>query len=211
MSLIFLVQPQQLDFAVYNALVRVTSTAFLVGGTIPIKNTCDGIDVSPPLRWNDVPEGTKSFALAVTDPDAPMEWIHWLVCDIPAEARLIPEGGPRFPPEPNRSETITEKKPMAGPAPPVENITITSRSTHWIRTNYWPGRKTSSNCAESTWSKRRSSSACTGAAPTARSDSPPCPRFSHLIVNEAVETVVDTRRARAPACGSGAPALRVAP
>ena len=108
----------QLNCAVYNGLVRVTSTAFLEGGTIPIKNTCDGIDVSPPLRWEDVPEGTKSFALSVTDPDAPMEFIHWLVCDLPADARLIPEGGP----VPTGAKEIRNdfgKEAYGGPCPPT--------------------------------------------------------------------------------------------
>ena len=107
----------QLDFAVYNGLVRVTSTAFLEGGTIPIKHTCDGIDLSPPLRWEDAPEGTKSFALAVTDPDAPMEWMHWLVCDIPADARLIPEGGP-IPIGAKETRNDFGKEAYGGPCPP---------------------------------------------------------------------------------------------
>lgn len=49
-----------------------TSAAFLHEETIPQKYTCDGDDISPPLSWSDPPEGTKSFALLVDDPDAPL-------------------------------------------------------------------------------------------------------------------------------------------
>ena len=52
--------------------IKITSSAFEDGGLIPAKYTCDGADVSPPLQWNKVPEGTKSIALICDDPDAPM-------------------------------------------------------------------------------------------------------------------------------------------
>jgi Raf kinase inhibitor-like YbhB/YbcL family protein len=59
--------------------------------------TCEGADISPPLRWSGAPQGTKSFALIIDDPDAPdprapkMTWVHWVVYDIPAEAQGLPE------------------------------------------------------------------------------------------------------------------------
>jgi Raf kinase inhibitor-like YbhB/YbcL family protein len=55
------------------------STAFQHGEPIPDRYTCEGEDVSPPLRWSNVPEGTRSLALVVDDPDAPAGvFTHWL-------------------------------------------------------------------------------------------------------------------------------------
>ena len=57
-----------------------TSTAFTDGAAIPVKHTCDGVDVSPPLAWSGAPAGTRSFALIADDPDAPAgSWVHWVV------------------------------------------------------------------------------------------------------------------------------------
>ena len=72
-----------------------TSSAFKTGDTIPRKHTCDGADVSPPLTWADPPAGTASFALVADDPDAPVgTWVHWVLYDLPATARMLPEGIP---------------------------------------------------------------------------------------------------------------------
>jgi len=70
-----------------------TSKAFDHGGTIPKRFTCDGLDVSPALSWNEPPPGTKSLALISDDPDAPVgTWVHWVAFDIPAGTRELPEG-----------------------------------------------------------------------------------------------------------------------
>ena len=54
------------------------SPAFSNGEPIPAKYTADGENLSPPLEWSDPPEGTKSFALIVEDPDAPTcMFRHW--------------------------------------------------------------------------------------------------------------------------------------
>jgi Raf kinase inhibitor-like YbhB/YbcL family protein len=61
------------------------SSAFQDGETIPRQFTCDGNDLAPPLAWLDAPEGTRSFALAMDDPDAPHgTFTHWLLCNIPS-------------------------------------------------------------------------------------------------------------------------------
>jgi hypothetical protein len=66
-----------------------TSTAFKEGDTIPVKHTCDGADLSPPLEWSGVPQGTVAFALIADDPDAPAgTWVHWVLYDVPATVGL---------------------------------------------------------------------------------------------------------------------------
>lgn len=76
--------------------MKITSSAFEEGGMIPRKYTCDGSDVSPPIKWDNVPEGTKSIALIYDDPDAPVGiWIHWVIYNIPPETRELDENVPR--------------------------------------------------------------------------------------------------------------------
>ena len=69
------------------------SPVFSAGGDIPVAHTCDGPDVSPPLRWSDPPPKTNSLALVVDDPDAPAgTWVHWVLYGMPASLRALPEG-----------------------------------------------------------------------------------------------------------------------
>jgi Raf kinase inhibitor-like YbhB/YbcL family protein len=73
---------------------RITSPAFADGADIPLRHTCDGDNLSPRLTWTDVPEGTRSFALVVDDPDAPGgTFTHWLLYDMPADGRELGQGG----------------------------------------------------------------------------------------------------------------------
>ena len=72
--------------------MQVKSSAFQEGGMIPRQYTGDGADISPPLSWASVPNDAKSFALIADDPDAPMgTWVHWVIYNIPASARDLPE------------------------------------------------------------------------------------------------------------------------
>ena len=74
---------------------ELTSTAFKEGEPIPQKYSCKGEDISPPLAWGDPPEGTQSLALIMDDPDAPAgTWVHWIVFNLPAEVRDLPENMP---------------------------------------------------------------------------------------------------------------------
>ncbi len=74
-----------------------TSPAFTDQGSIPAPYTCQGKDVSPPLRWSGVPDGTKSLALIVDDPDAPdpaapkRTYVHWVLYDLPPSATGLEE------------------------------------------------------------------------------------------------------------------------
>jgi Raf kinase inhibitor-like YbhB/YbcL family protein len=74
---------------------ELTSAAFAPGEMIPRKYTCDGEDISPPLRWGDPPPDSKSLALISDDPDAPIgTWVHWVLYNLPAESRALPEAVP---------------------------------------------------------------------------------------------------------------------
>jgi len=78
--------------------LQIRSNAFSEGGMIPRKYTCDGEDVSPPMAWSGVPEGTKSLVLIADDPDAPMgTWVHWVLYDIPPTLDGLPEGVAKTP------------------------------------------------------------------------------------------------------------------
>ncbi len=69
-----------------------TSTAFEEGAPIPTRHACDGENLSPALTWTDPPTGTKSFALIMDDPDAPMgTWDHWLLFDLDPALRKLEE------------------------------------------------------------------------------------------------------------------------
>ncbi len=73
--------------------IALTSTAFREGEPIPVKHTCDGPDVSPPLSWKGVPGGARSIALLCEDPDAPVGlWVHWVIWGIPPDSTSLPEG-----------------------------------------------------------------------------------------------------------------------
>jgi Raf kinase inhibitor-like YbhB/YbcL family protein len=98
------------------------SSAFQPGAVIPTRHTCDGVDVSPALSWTDPPAGARSLALVVDDPDAPRgTWTHWLLWDLPADRRGLPEGVSRTTggPEGSRQGTSDFRKAgYGGPCPP---------------------------------------------------------------------------------------------
>ena len=72
--------------------MKIMSPEFKSNQLIPEKYTCQGEDVNPPLIISEVPQGTKSLALIVDDPDAPLgTWTHWVVFDIPVENTEIKE------------------------------------------------------------------------------------------------------------------------
>jgi Raf kinase inhibitor-like YbhB/YbcL family protein len=82
--------------AVGNATLTqmsLTSDAFRNGRPIPVQYTCDGPGETPTLHWGEPPEGTKSFAFVIDDPDAPGGiFRHWGVFDIPPSKRSIGGG-----------------------------------------------------------------------------------------------------------------------
>lgn len=110
-----------------NPIMKVTSQGFENQGEIPKKYTCDGEDISPALAWSSVPEGTKSFALIVDDPDAPdpasprMTWVHWVMYNIPATVSSLPEGAKEndLPKGTLHGLNDWKKTGYGGPCPPI--------------------------------------------------------------------------------------------
>jgi Raf kinase inhibitor-like YbhB/YbcL family protein len=75
------------------AEILLQSSAFEHGEPIPRRHTCEGEDLSPPLAWSGVPEGTRSLALVVDDPDAPVgTFTHWLAWGLAPGAPGLGEG-----------------------------------------------------------------------------------------------------------------------
>jgi Raf kinase inhibitor-like YbhB/YbcL family protein len=107
--------------------LTLASPAFSQQGGIPTRYTCEGEDISPPLSWSDVPEGTQSFTLIVDDPDAPdpkaprMTWVHWVLYNLPATARALPEGIDleALPAGTKEGQNDWKRTGYGGPCPPI--------------------------------------------------------------------------------------------
>lgn len=75
--------------------IKLESSVFENGAMIPAEYTCDGTDISPPLQWDAVPQGTAGIALICDDPDAPMgTFVHWVLYNLPPETRQLQENFP---------------------------------------------------------------------------------------------------------------------
>lgn len=107
--------------------LTLSSSAFDQGGKIPSKYTCEGEDVSPPLTFAGVPEGAKSLALIIDDPDAPdpkapkRVWVHWVLYNIPANTSSLPENASRNALPRGAVAGFSDKRERGyhGPCPPV--------------------------------------------------------------------------------------------
>ena len=103
------------------------SEAFVEGGAIPRRHTCDGDDRSPPLSWENLPAGTASLVLIVDDPDAPdpaaprMVWDHWILYNIPPDCRGLVEDAGRHGVPDGTGEGINSwgRTGYGGPCPPI--------------------------------------------------------------------------------------------
>jgi hypothetical protein len=107
-----------------GAAMELSSTAFKDGGAIPsqyVRPAAGGRNVSIPLKWTGVPEGTKSFALSIVDlhPVA-RKWAHWMVINIPPEASSLAEGasGRNMPPGAVELKNSFGEVGYGGPQPP---------------------------------------------------------------------------------------------
>jgi Raf kinase inhibitor-like YbhB/YbcL family protein len=107
--------------------LQLTSTAFTDGGRIPRVHTCEGADTSPPLDWRGVPEGTRSLALIVDDPDAPdpaaprMTYVHWVLYNLPPDSAGLPAAlhNDQLPPGTQVGLNDWGQPGYGGPCPPI--------------------------------------------------------------------------------------------
>lgn len=101
---------------------RLWSTAFEDGGTIPVRHTCEGEELSPPLLWTTVPSDTRSVAILCEDPDAPRgTFVHWVLWNLPADATELAEGVPQKPELPSGTrQGVNDAGTIGwtGPCPP---------------------------------------------------------------------------------------------
>lgn len=101
--------------------LTLSSPVFSDGGPMPERFTRDGANVSPPLKWSGVPDGTKSLALVVEDPDAPGGTFgHWAVFNIEPDATGLPEaeGGKPGPDALRQGKNDFGNAHYDGPEPP---------------------------------------------------------------------------------------------
>ena len=107
------------------AIMMLATTGWADGGLVPAKYAQAGEEFSPPLTWSDPPDGTQSFLLVVHDIDATnidgtLDTLHWMVWNIPATARALPEHVPQGPELPDGSKQISVTGPYyRGPAAPA--------------------------------------------------------------------------------------------
>ncbi|MEK7062479.1 MAG: YbhB/YbcL family Raf kinase inhibitor-like protein [Patescibacteria group bacterium] len=104
--------------------LNITSEAFEENGVIPVKYTCDGVNISPPLEIGDLPAGAQSMVLIMDDPDIPdfvkqsmgiEVFDHWVIFNIPSTVRKIEEG---IAPEGISGVNSKGQLKYTGPCPP---------------------------------------------------------------------------------------------
>ncbi len=105
--------------------MQIASTAFVDGGEMPAKFTCEGSDVSPQISFSGVPAGAKSLVLIVDDPDAPdpaapkLTWVHWVLFNLPPDTTELAEGVASFPAGTNEGVNDFNRTRFGGPCPPI--------------------------------------------------------------------------------------------
>jgi Raf kinase inhibitor-like YbhB/YbcL family protein len=108
--------------------LSVSSPTLKMNETMLREYTADGHNVSPPLEWSGVPERAQSIAVVCEDPDAgnPPPFVHWVIYNIPASAKGLPENIPFTPGAPMPASIAGAVQGMSGfrrpiyrgPAPP---------------------------------------------------------------------------------------------
>ena len=113
--------------------IKLTSTAFEHGASIPSQHTGEGVDTSPELSWSGAPDGTKAFAVICHDPDAPLVtpagtygFVHWVLYNIPGSTTGLAEGSAEF----TKGKNDFGNEAYGGPMPP--NGHGTHQYYYWI-------------------------------------------------------------------------------
>jgi len=107
--------------------MNLQSPAFAANAEIPAEYTCEGADISPPLRWSGVPAAARSLALIETDPDAPdpaapkTTWTHWILVDLPPVDGSLPAGlvAAQLPAGAREGTNDFKRVGYGGPCPPI--------------------------------------------------------------------------------------------
>lgn len=107
--------------------MKVTSSAFQQGGSIPAQYTCEGQDISPPLSWSAVPANAKSLAMIVDDPDAPdpakpqRVYVHWVLYNVPIQTTSLGENASKsgLPNGAVQGKNDWGNASYGGPCPPI--------------------------------------------------------------------------------------------
>ncbi len=105
--------------------MQIQSSAFAQHAEIPSKYTCEGDNVSPPLAFSGVPQGTRTLALIVDDPDAPdpaaprMTYVHWVLFNLSAATTTLAEGVKELPIGTGEGVNDWKRTGYGGPCPPI--------------------------------------------------------------------------------------------
>ncbi len=95
------------------------TTGFLDQGVLPVLYTCDGKDVPPEFDWTNVPPKTATFAMILTDPDAPGgTFYHWVLYNIPKTVTTFPDSMEKVPAGVMVGKNSFGKEGYNGPCPP---------------------------------------------------------------------------------------------
>jgi len=101
-------------FAEGGVMMKITSPDFVNNEYLTQRFSCDGDGVNPALEIEDIPQGTKSLALIVDDPDAPMgTFVHWVVFDIPVISQIEEDSIPG-----KQGTNTSGKNNYVSPCPP---------------------------------------------------------------------------------------------
>jgi len=107
--------------------MELKSPAISEDRNIPVRYTCQGDNLSPPLVWSGIPPETRSLVLIVDDPDAPdpkapkMTWVHWVLYNLPPDSDGLPEAVAELPPGTGEGLNDWHKTGYGGPCPPIGN------------------------------------------------------------------------------------------
>ena len=107
--------------------LKVTSSAFAQGGSIPTQYTCEGKNISPPLSWSGLPNTAKTVAMIVDDPDAPdpakprRVYVHWVIYNVPSQVSSLAENASKagMPAGAVQGKNDWENPEYGGPCPPI--------------------------------------------------------------------------------------------